>query len=201
MEAEEKEKDRKAHLELQVRKLEIEADTAVKLKRLELESQARLETGRGEGSPVSTSQTSSSFDVSKYISLVPTFRESEIDSYFPAFERIATALKWPCDVWPLLLQCKVHGKAQEIIAALPLEDSLCYDAVKIAILRAYQLVPEAYRQKFRSHKKIQLTHMWNLLGRREPFLTNGVCRQKLKTFKCLESYCCWKILKRHCQIA
>ncbi len=34
-----------------------------------------------------------------------------------------------------------------------LEDSLKYDAVKAAILRAYELVQEAYRQRFRSHKK------------------------------------------------
>lgn len=53
----------------------------------------------------------------------------------------------------LLLQCKIHGKAEEAIAALPVEDSLSYDLVKAAILCAYELVPEAYRQKFRSHKK------------------------------------------------
>ena len=51
------------------------------------------------------------------------------------------------------MQCKIHGKAQEAVAALPVEDSLIYDSVKAAILRAFELVPEAYRQKFRNHKK------------------------------------------------
>ncbi len=70
------------------------------------------------------------------------------------FERIASALNWSREVWPLLLQCKLTGKAQEVCATLSLEDSLLkYDAVKAAILRAYELVPEAYRQRFRSHKK------------------------------------------------
>ena len=69
------------------------------------------------------------------------------------FERIAAALQWPPEIWTLLLQCKMHGKAQDAMAALPVEDSLNYETVKTAILRAYELVPEAYRQKFRGHKK------------------------------------------------
>lgn len=85
--------------------------------------------------------------------MVPTIHETEVDSYFGAFERIANALQLPPEAWALLLQCKIHGKAQEAIAALPVEDSLNYDSVKAAILRAYELVPEAYRQKFRNHKK------------------------------------------------
>lgn len=46
-------------------------------------------------------------------------------------------------------------ESQEAVAALPLEGSLDYDSIKAAILRAYELVPEAYRQKFRNHKKAQ----------------------------------------------
>ncbi len=76
------------------------------------------------------------FDISKYITLVPTFRETEVDSYFGAFERIAAALKWPSVVWPLLLQCMTYGKAQEVVSALPPGDSLDYDSVRSAILCA-----------------------------------------------------------------
>ncbi len=89
-------------------------------------------------------------DISRQIALVPQFRESEVDTYFTVFERIAATLKWPQNVWPLLLQCKLVGKAQEVCSALTLEQSLDYDAMKNAVLRAYELVPEAYRQKFRS---------------------------------------------------
>lgn len=56
-------------------------------------------------------------------------------------------------MWPLLLKCKLTGKAQEVCASLTLEASLNYDVVKTTILRAYKLVPEAYRQSFRNHKK------------------------------------------------
>ncbi len=91
--------------------------------------------------------------MSKFIRLVPPFRETEVDSYFTAFERIAAKLKWPKDMWALLLQSNFVGKAQEVSAALPIEQALDYDVVKAAVLRAYELVPEAYRQKFRSHVK------------------------------------------------
>ena len=39
------------------------------------------------------------------------------------------------------------------MSALPLEDSFNYEVVKATVLRAYELVPEAYRQRFRSHRK------------------------------------------------
>ena len=45
------------------------------------------------------------------------------------------------------------GKAQEVYSALPVEQSKNYAVVKSAILKAYEQVPEAYRQKFRNAKK------------------------------------------------
>lgn len=104
--------------------------------------------------PVTSSPAASpQFDVSKHISLVPSFRETEVDSYFNAFERIAATLGWPRNVWSLLLQCKLIGKAQEVCATLSIDESLDYDVVKATVLRAYELVPEAYRQKFRTCRK------------------------------------------------
>ncbi len=95
----------------------------------------------------------SDFDVRKQINLGPPFREAEVYSYFDAFERIAVALWWPKEVWPLLLQCRLIGKAQEVCSALSINDSLDYEKVKSAVLRAYELIPEAYRQKFSTHAK------------------------------------------------
>ena len=97
--------------------------------------------------------TSTTFDISKHLALVPSFKEEDIDSYFDAFERIATTVKWPKNMWSILLQCKLVGKAREVCAALPFDQSFKYDVVKETILRAYQLVPEAYRQRFRSLQK------------------------------------------------
>ena len=70
----------------------------------------------------------------EHVALVPVFRDNEVDSYFNVFERIAAALQWPPEIWTLLLQCKMHGKAQDAMGALPVEDSLNYETVKTAIL-------------------------------------------------------------------
>ena len=51
---------------------------------------------------------------------------------------------------PLLLQSVLKGKAQEAYTALPISEYVDYNCVKNAILKAYKLVPEAYRQKFRN---------------------------------------------------
>lgn len=93
------------------------------------------------------------------MALVLQFRETEVDSYFCAFERIASALRWPKDVWSLLLQLLVE-KAQEVCTSLSIEQSLAYSLVKPTVLHTYELVPEAYREKFRNCKKtVNLTYI------------------------------------------
>lgn len=139
--------------------LEIAAEKEVKLKRLELEAAAAALSIAPSPSPnrsihLDPSAPTRGFEVSRNIVLVPQFREAEVDSYFTAFERVATSLEWPKEVWSILLQCKLTEKAQEILAALSSEDSLCYETIKTAVIRAYELVPEAYRQKFRTLKKL-----------------------------------------------
>ena len=93
------------------------------------------------------------FDVTKHIRLVPPFQEKEVDKYFLHFEKVAENLKWPKEHWTLLLQSVVIGKAREIYTQLSLEQSSDYDKVKELILKAYELVPEAFRQKFRNCRK------------------------------------------------
>ena len=55
--------------------------------------------------------------------------------------------------WTLHLQGVVIGKAREIYTQLSFEHSSDYHKVKQLILKAYELVPEAYRQKFRNCRK------------------------------------------------
>ena len=45
------------------------------------------------------------------------------------------------------------GKAQETFSAISVADSQNYFMVKAAVLRAYELVPEAYRQQFRKLRR------------------------------------------------
>ena len=72
---------------------------------------------------------------------------------FLHFEKIATSLEWPNDVWTLLLQSVLVGKAREVYSSMTVEQSARYEFVKSTILKAYELVLEAYRQHFRSSKK------------------------------------------------
>lgn len=81
-----------------------------------------------------------------------------MDKYFILFEKVARSLKWPEDLWPLLLQSVLKGKAQDAYASLSVTDCGDYVKVKDAIRQAYELVPEAYRQKFWNLKwKVKLT--------------------------------------------
>ena len=48
------------------------------------------------------------------------------------------------------MQSTIVGKAREAYAALTIEKSSQYNLVKAAVLKAYELVPEAYRQRFRN---------------------------------------------------
>ena len=85
------------------------------------------------------------FYVTKHIRLVPPFQEKEFDKYFLHFEKGAENLKWPKEHWTLLLQSVRNGKVREIYTQLTVEQSSSYDTVKELILKAYELVREAYR--------------------------------------------------------
>ena len=88
-------------MEMRNRQLEVEA-MHLRVKALELEHQPNVDS-RPPVTPQDPHSLRQSLDVSRLIALVPQFRESEVDSYFNAFERIATTLNWPKDVWTLLL--------------------------------------------------------------------------------------------------
>ena len=141
LEIEEKERERQERIEIEKEKLQFE----LKMKELELQ-------GKSKSKPLPL-DSGKSFDVTKHIRLVPPFQEKEVDKYFLHFEKVAENLKWPREHWTLLLQSVVIGKAREIYTQLSLEQSSDYDKFKELILKAYELVPEAYRQKFRDCRK------------------------------------------------
>ena len=93
------------------------------------------------------------FDVTKHTRLVPPFQKKEVDKYFLHFEKVAETFKWRKEHWTSLLQSVVIGKVREIYTQLSLEQSSDYAKVEEFILKAYELVPEAYRQKFRNCRK------------------------------------------------
>jgi len=135
----EREKEREAQIEKQ------RLDHELEMKKLEVQEKL--------GSSYSVPGSSAKFDVSKYIKLVPPFHETDVDKYFLHFEKIAQNLEWPKKHWPMLLQSVLIGKAREIYTQLSVDQALDYDSVKQLILKGYELVPEAYRQKFRNQEK------------------------------------------------
>ena len=122
--------------ELQLKKLEFEHEERMQ----ELAIKANVEEKPQKDKP--------NFGFSKNVRLVPKFNEKEVETYFFSFEKIAKRLEWPEKFWTVLLQSIFIGKAQEVFAVLSEDQSSDYATVKNAILNAYALVPEAYRQKY-----------------------------------------------------
>ena len=138
-EREEREKERERERE----EREKERDFQLRMREIEMQERANQPKQKIEYN----------FDVTKHIRLVPPFQEKEVDKYFLHFEKVAENLNWPKEHWTLLLQSVLIGKAREIYTQLGVEQSHHYETVKELILKGYELVPEAYRQKFRNCKK------------------------------------------------
>ena len=93
------------------------------------------------------------FDAFKYVKFGPPFIEKDVDKYFRLFEKVAKDLNWPLTKYTILFQSSLKGKASETYTALSPDQTSDYQFDKESILKAYQLIPEAYRQKFRNYKK------------------------------------------------
>ena len=115
-----------------------------------------------------------SFEVAKQARLVPKFEEANVDEYFAHFAWTALNLGWPRGCWSMLLQTVLTEKAQRAYATLPTENCADYKLVKAAILKSFELVPEAYSRglELRERKKNNL--MCNFYGTRRMRLRNGV---------------------------
>ena len=166
----------------ELRELELKAEQEKALLAAEIEAKKEAAAREhelkmaslGKHSP---SDKASAFDPARNIRLVPPFQEKEVDKYFAHFEKVADSLNWPKESWVLLLQSVLVGKAQDIYGSLSVEQSSNYEHVKEAILKAYELVPEAYRQKFRNYLKYDSkTHVE--FAREKENLFNRWCHSK-----------------------
>ena len=142
-------KDLEKHVKLA--KVKVQKEIKIKeleLKERELEVRAKdIELKKTQGDP-----TFGKFDLSKHVRMVPVFNENEVEKCFHHFEKV---LVWNGQrkMWPVLLQSVLKDKAQKTYSSLCEEESFDYERVKMAILKAYELVPEAYRQKVRTFRK------------------------------------------------
>ena len=158
----EREGDRKEmsdhEFELEMKKLELmreREEREFKLREMEIEREIRLAEVKNL-----SHRKESETEVVRNIKLVPKFNEKDVEKFFLHFEKVAENMGWSKAIWPMLLQSVLTGKAQEVYSALSIEQSGDYDVVKSTVLQAYELVPEAYRQRFRNKRKeVDQTHV------------------------------------------
>ena len=175
-EREEREKERESEREEREKEREREREEREKerefqLKMREIEMQERANQSK--------QKIEYNFDVTKHIRLVPPFQEKEVDKYFLHFEKVAENLNWPKEHWTLLLQSVLIGKAREIYTQLGVEQSHHYETVKELILKSYELVPEAYRQKFRNCKKDSNQTYVEFARSKEQLFDRWCCSKKI----------------------
>ncbi|KAL2076463.1 hypothetical protein ACEWY4_027927 [Coilia grayii] len=138
----EREKDR----QLEYDKLRRDSD------RFKLLSEGRI-AGVGDSDVLPPGRGSNEFSLSTMIKFLPKFNDRDPDTFFSLFENIADDRGWVDSERILLLQSVLTGRAQDAFVALSVAERRKYTSVKEAILKAYELVPEAYRQKFRNWRK------------------------------------------------
>ena len=149
--------------ELQVERLRAEQSrNEVEKSKLELIKEGKLmadAAGVTTGGRAALGSQSHDFDIFSNLRLVPKFNESDPETFFSMFERVAEVRNWPESARTLMLQCMLTGRAQEAYSCLSPADSQNYSKVKSAVLKAFELVPEAYRRRFRTWRRREKTHL------------------------------------------
>ena len=112
----------------------------------------------------------------------------------------------PKEKWSSLLHIALKGKANDIYFSLSVDSRANYDILKSNILKSYQLLPEAYRRKFRECTKIK-DETFVQFSKRKEILFDRWCQaeevkddfQNLKNMMLLEEFknCIPKNVKTH----
>jgi len=90
------------------------------------------------------------FRVEAAVKLVPKFSESDVETFWISFEKVAELNNFPPDKYAAILQAHLTGKALKDFTELSVEECRDYPTIKAALLQAYSFVPEVYRKCFRS---------------------------------------------------
>uniref|UniRef100_A0A8C1RHP2 Gypsy retrotransposon integrase-like protein 1 n=1 Tax=Cyprinus carpio TaxID=7962 RepID=A0A8C1RHP2_CYPCA len=141
-------REREAERQLEYNK--IKSDREIALERFRLIAEGKIISDTGGDVPIGPARTP---DISNMARLLPRFNEKDPDVFFSLFESVADDRGWSDSERTLLLQSVLVGKAQEAFIALSVPERKIYKSVKDAVLKVYELVPEAYRLRFRNWKK------------------------------------------------
>jgi hypothetical protein len=122
----------------------------------------KAEVGHFKAEAADSSRRAERFLPQQAVRLVPPFMEDDLEAFFCNFERKAAQCKWPPEQWTLLLSTVFTGRAAQAHAAVSEGQCTDYKIVKAAVLQAYEMVPEAYRQRFRESRRApgQTYAMW-----------------------------------------
>ena len=137
----EKEKERKFKLDLAQREIE----------EREEERKHEIELAKIKSTAVGGSGFADDSKLVKSLPKIPPFNEDvdEIDTYIQRFEKLAVFYKWETEDYPILLGTLLRGKALKAYCNLAPEVANNYDELKSALLKYFQVNPNAYRKKFR----------------------------------------------------
>lgn len=87
------------------------------------------------------------------MNLIASVNRRDLHTFFTLFERVTELRGWQDAECNLLLQCALTGRAESAYSDLSVEDSVKFiKRFKAAVLKAYELVPEAYCRRFQTWK-------------------------------------------------
>ncbi|KAK0153503.1 Retrovirus-related Pol polyprotein from transposon 412 [Merluccius polli] len=172
LEAQEKEKDR--WLEMEKLKHQ-EQEREVERTRLRLLAEGKVDRNKSSGKS----------DLAGMIKFLPKFNERDPDIFFSLFENIAAGRNWDDEDKTILLQTVLVGRAQEAFVALTPADRKVYDIVKQAVLKCYELIPEAYRQRFRDWRKGEEQTHTEVARELSSFFNRWLAAEGVETFDAL----------------
>ena len=141
----EKVKMESLRMQLEFQAQEKEQEREYQAQEKERERQHELELLRH---PHPSRQVSDKLSLTKFIKLIPVFSENNPEAFFKEFESVAKHFEIPASDWVWLIKPKLVGKA--IKAYEGIENNTDYEEVKKAVLSAYAITTEGYRQAFRS---------------------------------------------------
>jgi len=97
--------------------------------------------------------------------MTPFDEMDDMDSYLHRFERYAELQGWKRDdVWAVFLSALLKGRALDVYAWLPPEQSKDYEVLKTALLKRYALTEEGYKSNCYGSKPEKGDHRSSLLS-------------------------------------
>ena len=166
----EKEKERQFELDQKERELQLEQERAKicaereyekhreEMEKLDFQARLREQEAKAtEGKGKQTDGNGDEVPIGKAVGKVPKmpyFDEERdvMDSYLGRFERFAETQKWKREHWAMYLSARLNGRALDVYAKMPPEQTSDFERLKDAPLKRYQLFSDSFKKRFRSAK-------------------------------------------------